>query len=96
MNIKIFGFVVATCLASGMCAAADTSAVTPPTTDQERIDSLIKQNQLLTEIITGLKAESERPKTREEVFTACMQAAKGSSAMAAESIGGHCDQLLRK
>ena len=65
--------------------------------DQERIDYLIKQNQMLIEVIKSLKAESDRPKTKEEAFAACMQAAKGATnPMSAESIGGHCDQLLKK
>lgn len=97
MKIRIFGFLVAINLVSAMYAVADTPAMTAPTTDQQRIDSLIKQNQMLTDMVTRLRIDSERPKTKEEAFSACMQAAKGSSsAMAAESIGGHCDQLLRK
>lgn len=65
--------------------------------DKERIDSLIRQNQILAEDNATLRSQCEKPKTREEAFAACMQAAKGgSSPMAAESIGGHCDQLLKK
>ena len=96
MKAKIVSFVIAVSLISGMCAATSTSATAATETDQERIDSLMQQNLVLTEMIAKLKAESERTKTREEIFSACMQAAKGSSAMAAESIGGHCDQLLKK
>ena len=97
MKVKIFCFLAAANVIWAVCAATDTLAVTAPKTDQERIDSLIKQNQMLTELVTSLKIESERPRTKEEAFTDCMQAAKGSrSAMAAESIGGHCDQLLKK
>jgi hypothetical protein len=96
MKVKLLGFLFAVNLISAVCATADTVTVGAPKTDQERIDSLIRENQMLTEMISGLKLESERPKTKEEAFVACMQAAKGSpSAMAAESIGGHCDQLLR-
>jgi hypothetical protein len=51
---------------------------------------LIEENQ-------KLRVLADRPKTKEEAFAICMQATKGhDSAMAAESIGGHCDKLLGK
>ena len=79
------------------CAAADMPSATTALTDQQRIDSLTHQNQMLVEEIKALQAEYERPRTIEETFAACMQAARGTtSAMAAESIGGHCDKLLKK
>ena len=78
-------------------AAEPGSKAATSLTDSQRIDSLIQQNQLLVEEIQRLRAESDRPKSREEAFAACMQATKGqTSPMAAESIGGHCDQLLKK
>lgn len=63
-----------------------------PLSDQARLDALIRQNQLLIEENARLNA---LPKTREQAFAACMQAAKGAGAMAAESIGSNCRQLLR-
>lgn len=97
MKLKIFPLLVIAGLIAGPCAAADASKLTAQKTDRERIDSLIQQNQILIETIRSLKLESDRPKTREETFAVCMQAAKGeTSPMAAESIGGHCDQILKK
>jgi hypothetical protein len=72
-----------------------TAAV--PLSDSQRIESLIRQNQLLVEEIQRLSIESERPKTKVEAFASCMQATKGqSNPMAAESIGEHCDLLLKR
>ena len=97
MKVKIFPLLLIASLIAGPCAAADASKLIAPKTDHERIDSLLQQNQILIETIRSLKLESERPKTREEAFAACMQAAKGeTSPMTAESIGGHCDQILKK
>ena len=90
-------FLVSSILSSGAHAAEPASAPPATMTDKERLDYLIRQNQLLTEDNSTLRTQCERPKTREEAFAACMQAAKGqTSPMAAESIGGHCDQLLKK
>ena len=92
-------FTIFLAVATGMYAAhAEANpAPTTPLSDNQRIDSLIRQNQVLVEEIQRLRTEAERPKTKEEAFAACMQAAKGQiSPMAAESIGGHCDLLLKK
>ncbi|MBV8465366.1 MAG: hypothetical protein JO218_05415 [Burkholderiales bacterium] len=85
-------------LAAGLAChaqAAETSQAAM--SDKERIDALIRQNQALLEENQRLHLQCTAPKTKEEVFAQCMQAAKGeTSPMAAESIGGHCDQLLHK
>lgn len=89
--------VIAASLMSGLCAAQEKAA--PPTTmsERERVDYLLRQNQMLMEENQRLKAQAGRPRTKEETFAICMQAARGeTSAMAAESIGGHCDQLLKR
>lgn len=84
-------------LAGLLANAQAAEGVAAPMTEKERLDILIKQNRLLTEENLKLRAQSERPKTKEEAFALCMQAAKGNdSAMAAESIGEHCDKLLGK
>ena len=80
----------------GVCAAEGMPAPAAAMSDKERVDYLIKQTQMLVEENARLKSQCDRPKTKEEAFVACMQAAKGETgAMAAESIGGHCDQLLK-
>jgi hypothetical protein len=79
-------------LLAGAWAAEEKTALPAPLTDSERIDSLIRQNQILLSENTRL---ARLPRTKEEMFVSCMQAAKGqTSAMAAESIGGHCSKLL--
>jgi hypothetical protein len=88
-------------VASSAVVAAHAAEPNPPPatplSDGQRIDSLIQQNQSLVEEIQRLTVVFERPKTKEEAFAVCMQAAKGqTSPMAAESIGRHCDQLLKK
>lgn len=84
-------------LVSGSLLAGDEVQSRVSLSDKERIDLLIQQNQSLTEQNAKLHAQCELPKTKEAAFAACMQAAKGqTSAMAAESVGGHCDQLLKK
>jgi hypothetical protein len=81
----------------GAQATEPSQLPTTPLSDSQRIDYLILQNQLLAAEIQRLRVESERPTTKEEAFAACMQAAKGqTSPMAAESIGGHCDLILKK
>jgi hypothetical protein len=98
MKLVIAPFLVAAVLVSASSFAAE-EALDPaaPKSNQERIDSLVQQNQALIEEIKRLRVEAERPKTQEETFAACMQAAKGqTSPMAAESIGEHCDQLLKR
>jgi hypothetical protein len=97
MKNAIATFLVAASLASSVCAAQDHPTAPAPMQDKERIDYLIKQNQMLLEENIKLKGQCERPSTKEEAFASCMQAAKGgTSAMAAESIGSHCAQLLKK
>jgi Tfp pilus assembly protein PilN len=91
-------FVVSVLLAAGLVShavAADPAASAAASSDKALIDYLIRQDQLHTEEIARLKAELARPKTRQEAFAACMQAARGQSALAAESIGEHCDKLLK-
>lgn len=84
-------------LIAGMPAAQEKTAPAAPMSDQERIDSLIKQNQLLLAENARLTSLADRPKTLEETFAVCMQSAKGqTSAMAAESIGSHCDRILKQ
>ncbi len=96
MNSRIVSLMLIGGLFATACVAAEAPPATPET-DQQRIDSLIGQNRMLAEEIKGLQVEYERPKSKEEAFAACMQAAKGAtSAMAAESIGEHCDQLLKR
>jgi len=80
-------------------AAEPAASTAPPPTvsDKERIDYLIRQDQLHTAEIARLKAEIDRPKSRAELFVACMQAAKSqTSAMGAEAVGEHCDKLWRQ
>jgi hypothetical protein len=97
MKISIAIFLLATTLSSPVLADEPISTGTSALSDAQRIDSLIQQNRILTETNAELRTQCDRPKTKEEAFAACMQAAKGgSSPMAAESIGGHCDQLLKK
>jgi hypothetical protein len=87
----------ASALASVHCAAQDKPAPAGPLSDRERIDYLLRQNQMLMEENVRLKSLSSRPRTKEEAFAVCMQAAKGeTNPMAAESIGEHCDQLLKR
>lgn len=78
-------------LAAGVSAAQD-KAPAAPLSDKDRLDAVIKQNQQLLDENARLAA---LPQTREQAFAVCMQAAKGSGAMAAESIGEHCRQVLR-
>jgi hypothetical protein len=97
MKLIIVSLLIAAGFVGSLHAAEEMPGPTALKSDQERIDYLIKQNQMLIEVIKSLKAESDRPKTKEEAFAACMQAAKGATnPMSAESIGGHCDQLLKK
>lgn len=65
-------------------------------TDKERIDQLIQQNKALLAQNAQLQEQCDRPKTREEAFAQCMQAARGDKgAMATESISASCRQLLK-
>ncbi|QNM96013.1 hypothetical protein [Chitinimonas koreensis] len=95
MKTTIAAFAAGTALLSAIAMAADQP--TAPLSDRERVDHLIRQNQVLIEENARLKGLCERPRTKEDAFAECMQAAKGgTSAMAAESIGGHCDQILKR
>lgn len=74
--------------------SADLPATSP---DRAQVEQLLRQTAQLTEDVAHLRAELARPRTREEAFAQCMQAARGAtSAMAAESIGEHCDLLLKR
>lgn len=85
---------VSTALVSGSCLAGDKPGTMVSMTDAQRLDTLIKENQRLVEENTRLNS---RPQTKEEAFAVCMQAAgSATNAMAAESIGEHCDQLLKR
>ncbi len=95
MKIILASLLVAAGLVSS-AFAADPGASAASPSDKALIDFLVRQDQVHTDEIARLKAESARPKSRAEAFAACMQAARGqTSAMAAESIGTHCDQLLK-
>jgi len=86
-------------LASNAFSAEPAVAATPgpSASDKERIEYLIRQDQLHTEEIARLKAEIDRPRTRSELFAACMQAARSqTSAMGAEAVGEHCDKLWKQ
>lgn len=89
---------VAALVATLVVGAATAFAADPaPATDKERIDYLMRQSQRQSEEIAQLKTEVARPKSRQEAFAQCMQAAgTAPSAMAAESIGEHCDKLLKQ
>lgn len=76
--------------------AAPASAADAPMTDKERIDQLIEQNKALIAQNTRLAEQCDRPKTKEEAFTQCMQAARGDKgAMATESVSANCRLLLK-
>ncbi len=76
--------------------AAPALAGDPAMTDKERIDQLIQQNKALLAQNAQLQEQCDRPKTREEAFAQCMQAARGDKgAMATESISASCRQLLK-
>lgn len=65
-------------------------------TDKERIDQLIQQNKALLAQNAQLLDQCDRPKSKEEAFAQCMQAARGDKgAMATESVGASCRQLLK-
>lgn len=67
-----------------------------PLSDKERIDQLIQQNKMLIAQNALLVEQCERPKTKEEAFAQCMQAARGEkSAMATESVSANCRLLLK-
>jgi hypothetical protein len=91
---------LAVALVSSPARAAEPAvegALPPTASDKEKIEFLIRQDRLHTEEIARLKAELDRPKTRAELFAACMQAAKSqTSAMGAEAVGEHCDKLWKQ
>ncbi|SFG16860.1 hypothetical protein SAMN05518865_10933 [Duganella sp. CF458] len=64
--------------------------------DKERIDQLLEQNRMLSAQNARLAEQCERPKTKEEAFALCMQAARGDKgAMATESVSANCRLLLK-
>ena len=76
--------------------SAPALAADQPMTDKERIDQLIQQNKMLIAQNALLVEQCERPKTREEAFAQCMQAARGEKgAMATESVSANCRLLLK-
>ena len=76
--------------------AAPAFASDAPMTDKERIDQLIEQNRMLIAQNARLAEQCERPRTREEAFAQCMQAARGEKgAMATESVSANCRLLLK-
>jgi hypothetical protein len=94
MKSLFAGLLVCAALAGASCLADDRPGAAAPMSDAQRLDTLIRENQRLVEENTRL---SSRPQSREEAFAICMQAAQGqTSPMAAESIGEHCDQLLKR
>ncbi len=97
MKNTIAILLIASSVVCGVHAAEPSPIKVENLSDSQRVDYLIRQNQLLAEEIQRLQVDSARPKNKEDAFAACMQAAKGqTSPMAAESIGDHCDQLLKK
>ncbi|XLZ68165.1 hypothetical protein ABT364_16605 [Massilia sp. SR12] len=86
-------------LATLLLAASFTApalASDAPMTDKERIDQLIQQNKALLAQNAQLLDQCDRPKSKEEAFAQCMQAARGDKgAMATESVGASCRQLLK-
>jgi hypothetical protein len=97
MKNAIVTFVVAASFAPTLCMAELKPEPIAFTSAEKRIDFLIKQNQTLIDENIALKGDCDKPKSKEEAFASCMQATKGgTSAMAAESIGIHCDQLLKR
>ncbi len=76
--------------------AAPAFAADAPMTDKERIDQLIEQNKMLIAQNARLSEQCDRPKTKEEAFAQCMQAARGEKgAMATESVSANCRLLLK-
>jgi hypothetical protein len=97
MKNLILTLLIASGLPCGATSAQERTASAAPMSEHERIDMLLKQNHMLMEENSRLRSLADRPQTKEEAFAMCMQAAKGDKgAMAAESVGGHCDQLLKR
>jgi len=70
------------------------AADAPPT--KEQLEELIQQNKTLIAQNAMLLERHERPRSKEEAFAHCMQAARGEkSAMATESVSASCRQLLK-
>jgi hypothetical protein len=87
-------YLTALLLAASLAVPAFAADV--PLSDKERIDHLIQQNKMLIAQNAQLLEQCERPKTREEAFAHCMQAARGEKgAMATESVGATCRMLLK-
>lgn len=97
MKSAIVSILVASSAAVAAHAAESNPAAATQMSEGQRIESLIRQNLLLVEEIQRLRIDLEKPKTREEAFASCMQATRGqTNPMAAESIGEHCDLILKK
>lgn len=85
-----------TALLLAASVAAPVLAADAQMSDKDRIDQLIQQNKALTAQNTLLLEQCDRPKTKEEAFAQCMQAARGEkSAMATESVSANCRLLLK-
>ena len=97
MKSAIVSILVASGAAVASHAAEPNPTAATPLSDSQRIESLIHQNQLLVEQIQRLTIDLERPRTKAEAFASCMQATKGqTNPMAAESIGEHCDLIMKR
>jgi hypothetical protein len=102
MKIHSILFALISSLVPIEAALAAPPAGSPPTaaaapSDSDRIAFLVAQDQRHSADIARLEAANElRPKTKMEAFASCMQAARGqTNPMVAESIGEHCDRLLK-
>ncbi len=95
--MKLACTVLALSLGAVSIASAQTAPSTAPATDSERIAFLVEQDRRHGEDIARLEAAlAAKPKSKEEAFAMCMQATRGqANPMTAESIGEHCDRLLK-
>lgn len=99
MNAPFPLLAAASLLAAACCVLPATAAEAGGgvTLDKTQAEQMLRQVDQLADDVARLRTEMARPRTREEAFAQCMQAARGAtSAMAAESIGEHCDLLLKK
>lgn len=92
MKNAVAALLLSSALIATPCLAEQKDATVVAMSDAQRVDALIKDNQRLVEENARLRSQS-----KEEAFAHCMQAAGGqTNPMVAESIGGHCDQLLKR